>query len=73
MIDIYLIDDALVARVEMQIQVLLLVEALAAFPTRPLSGSVPLLGILSGGKDITERMQGALQGKFHLNMKYFIL
>lgn len=57
----YLIYNMLVACVEMQIQMLLLIEALPTSPTRPLCGSIPLLGILSGGKNIPERMQRTLQ------------
>lgn len=49
----YLVDNPFVPSVKVQIEKLLLVETLAATPTGPLRGSIPLLFILAWCEDIS--------------------
>lgn len=49
----YLVDNPFVPSIKVQIEKLLLVETLAATPTGPLRGSIPLLFILAWCEDIS--------------------
>lgn len=68
----HLIDDLRVSILKVQIEELLLVEALATEATGPLRGSITFLGIVSRGEQVPQWMQWTFQWQFDLTVIFIV-